>query len=82
MWWRLGVLGAGTFALLIVLFAPIGHVTIKIQIPPVRLRTPARLVYMTDAGVAWMTDAAVIAVVLGVAGWIAWRIVRRHRIAN
>ncbi len=82
MWWRLGVLGAATAALLVLFFAPIADVHIKVDLPPTAAPTSGTQVYVASAAQLWITGAIVVAIVLGVAGWIAWRIVRRHGISN
>ena len=68
MWWRLGILAAITTALLFVL--PLATVTFRVALPP-------------GAHSGSTVEVPVVAIIiLVIAGWIGWRIVRRHRISN
>jgi hypothetical protein len=92
MWWRLGILGAVTAALPFSIFAPISTMTVKIDLPPTihpasseearSLASSAVWAQIFALNVIWISGTAVVIVILGVAGWIAWRIVRRHRDSN
>ena len=85
MWWRLGVLGAITAALLFCILAPMATVSVTVDLPPLRPgdRPVSTGQIQTFAlGSIWITEAIVVAVILAVAGIIAWRIVRRYRTSN
>ena len=84
MWWRLGVLAAVTGALVFFVIAPIFTVSIHVDLPP-GIPPPAPASDETETFVRamiWVTEGVFVAVILAVAGWIAWRIVRRHRDSN
>ena len=84
MWWRLSILGAVTGALLLILFVPIpgSSVTIKLDYPPGTQPPSSAQVQTSVERTVWVTEAAIVAVIVGVSGWIAWRIIRRYRISN
>jgi hypothetical protein len=83
MWWRLGVLATVTCALLLFLFAPFtSTVRIKLDLPPSADPASARQVQATIENTVWIGEAVLVTAILGTAGWIAWRIVRRYRISN
>jgi len=80
MWWRLAVLGTLTGALLFLIIAPITTVSIKLDLPPPHAASSQIL---APSGAAlWAIEGALAAPILGGAGWLAWRIVRRHRNSN
>jgi hypothetical protein len=92
MWWRLGILGAVTAALLFFVFAPITTVSVKVDLPPTIHPASAEQAQASASNevwaqlfalnAVWIAETAVVIVILGIAGWIAWRIVRRHRNSN
>jgi heme/copper-type cytochrome/quinol oxidase subunit 2 len=82
MWWRLAILAVITGAILFGLFAPMQTVTIKVDLPPMASPPSAEQVQNVVMNSVWAINAAIVAVVLGVAGLIGWRIVRRHRHSN
>ena len=79
---RLSIPGAIIAGLLFFVFAPIGTVSVKVDLPP--LPPGARTISAGDIqtfalSTSWITEAVVCTIILGVAGWIALRIIRRHR---
>ena len=83
MWWRLGVLGGITAALLLLMFVPYpGTLTIKVDLPPSAHPPSGSQVQSVVENGIWIVNTAVVAIILGVSGWVAWRIVRHHRISN
>jgi len=80
MWWRLSILGGVTAALLFILFAPTATVSVTVDLPPgAHPASPGPMQMFVQTFILstfWVTGGMV---VLGVAGWIAWRIIRRHR---
>jgi hypothetical protein len=83
MWWKLAGLAAGTGLLLFVLTAsvPGGTVKIKIDLPPGAQVSDAQATSVVHDGL-WIANLVVPTVILAIAGWIAWRIVRHHRKSN
>jgi hypothetical protein len=83
MWWRLGILGAVTASLLILLFAPIATVSVTVDLPPLPPAShaipSAGQVETVSSVVILIAEAGLVVVILAVATWIGWRIVRRHR---
>jgi hypothetical protein len=73
-------LGAITVALLFLIIAPITTVSITLDMPPPH--AVSRQILAPGAGAIWIIEALVATPILGVAGWIAWRIVRRYRNSN
>ena len=82
MWWRLGVLAAVTGALLLLLLAPMATVAIKVDLPPGSPSVSTSQVQIVAEQMVWNAVTFVVAAILAIAGWIAWRIVRRHRASN
>ncbi len=82
MWWKLGALAAVTAAILFFLLAPTATMTVKVDLPPEAHRVSVTQVQSVVEGTIWITEAVMVVAVLGIAGWIAWRIVRHHRIST
>jgi hypothetical protein len=82
MWWRLAVLGTATLGLLVLLFAPIGTVTIKLDLPP-GVPGPSNAEMQAVSGsVVGATDAVsyfVAGLIICAAVGLGLRIVRRYR---
>ena len=81
MWWKLGALAAGTAALVLLLFAPI--LTLKVKVPLPRGADPAQFAAQANSGAA-LTNAIleplVLVVIVSGAAWLAWRIVLTNRV--
>jgi len=87
MWWKLGGLAAATGAILILLFVPTPFtpttsVRIKVDLPPGMQNVSGAQVLSSVETAAWIFEFIIVAAILAIAGWIAWRIVRHHRKAN
>ena len=82
MWWKLGILGIITVALLFFLLAPTATMTIKVDLPPGAQHVTASEVKTTAQSMVWATEAAMVGAILLLSGLIGWRIVRHHRISN
>jgi hypothetical protein len=80
MWWKLAALAAGTAVLLLLLFAPI--VSVKVKVPLPHGADPTRFAAQVNSG-AELTNMIVgpliIVVILCGAAWLGWRIIRRSR---
>ena len=82
MWWKLAGLAVGTGLLLFVLTAPLGTLSVKVDLPRgAENVSPAQIHSVIQNGM-WIANLLVTVVILTIAGWIAWRIVRHHRKSN
>jgi len=82
MWWKLGVLAAVTGALLVFLVTPALTMSVTVDIPP---GVPAVSGRQMETGIevaVWIVEAIMVAAILGIAGRIARRIVRKHQMSN
>jgi hypothetical protein len=82
MRWKLGALAVATAVLLFVLVTPMLTLTVSINIPPPPSGQGAPQVYKVSQGMLWTMDAVVIGSVIVGAGFVARRIVQRHRNSN
>jgi len=89
MRWKLAILIAVTGALLFVVIAPLTSMSVHVALPPAdhpmtadEAQRSARGARTAAWGIVWFAEAAMITVVLGGAGLIARRIIRRGRKAT
>lgn len=83
MWWKLSALGLLAVGLAAFLFAPIETVDIRVDLPaPADAEgvsgADARLMLL-PMQIAVGVLSAIILGVLGLIGWVMWRVVRHHR---
>jgi H+/gluconate symporter-like permease len=85
---KLGVVALIAVGIIVALFMPFpgGPVHMKIDMPPggdpVQTARSAHQVMGAMVWVAWGVGASVVIVILAVAAFVAWRIVRRHRVPD
>jgi hypothetical protein len=85
MWGKLAVLGAAVVVVLFLLFAPLGTMTIRVDLPPAAAPAAGQQGKPVNVDTGAMTKVVGIVIVLAVvtaAGLIARRIVRRHTIKD
>jgi hypothetical protein len=82
MWWKLCLLVAATAVVLFFLFAPMKTVSITVDLPPAppgaKSVSPRQVQEVVHGGL-WAIEAALGGLILGIAGWIGWWIVRGDR---
>jgi hypothetical protein len=79
MGWKLGCVAVIATAVLAILLWPTRTITISIDLPPGVDAPPPSQIETISPFVTMAVSALMVAVVVAIAGWVAWRIVRHHR---
>jgi len=80
MWWRLTILGLITAALIAVLFIPLPATTVAISVDlPPDVKVSDAQFHAATQNVLFGANLIMPLMILGVAAWLARRIVRKHR---
>lgn len=78
MWWRLTILGLATVTLIVLCTVPMTTVTVSVDMPP-GSSVSQEHVRAAVKNVTFLANVVFTVAILGVAGWLARGIVRKHR---